>query len=256
MHLAQSEAFRFREAEQTLAEAKAIDPSRLADLFAESGRDEAPGVIDASLETASVWRAAIGGGEAGAVVGLGRGIHPAGLAAAVALLACLAALVWARLEPAARRCIRCGRPFCHLCKSGRDGHEYCSQCYHLYVLGDGLAPETKHRKLYDVERHEWRVRAARRLASALLPGSAQLLRGRAVTGLVLLLAWVAAVAAFEPAVLGPFEHVSGLDLRLGLAGPGTVPALYRVNALTVLGGAAALAVWLAANGLPRRRREP
>ena len=70
------------------------------------------------------------------------------------------------------RCIRCGRPFCSLCKSRPgEGHEYCSQCLHLFVLGDGLAAETKTRKLYEVERHEPLDAPARRLASSLLPGA-------------------------------------------------------------------------------------
>ena len=45
-----------------------------------------------------------------------------------------------RKRSSARRCIRCGDPFCGVCKRSTEGHEYCTPCLHLYVLGESLAP--------------------------------------------------------------------------------------------------------------------
>src|SRR5262249_42668361 len=137
-----------------------------------------------------------GSGEAG----LRPLLNPLTGASLAALLACLVLAFSTQRDPA-RRCIRCGRPFCPACKSQREAHEYCSQCVHLFVLGDGLAPQTKMRKMYEVERHDRRTRRMRRLVSLVLPGSAQLLRGRTGAGVLLLVIWMAALIAWQPRVL-------------------------------------------------------
>ncbi|NIM63843.1 MAG: hypothetical protein GTO30_20005, partial [Acidobacteria bacterium] len=76
--------------------------------------------------------------------------NPVGIGSLGALLACFALWFMLRGGAPARRCIRCGNPFCGQCKHTTEGHEYCTQCLHLFVLGDGLAPETKIKKMYEV----------------------------------------------------------------------------------------------------------
>jgi len=123
------------------------------------------------------------------------------------------------------------------------------------VLGDGLAPEAKTRKLFEVDRHERRVRRTRRLISLLLPGSAQLLRGRALLGTALLVAWLAALIAWKPDLLAGLERALQIELaleelrRVGLA------AGSEVHPLAVLGLLAALLVWFGANAWRFKRRE-
>jgi Tfp pilus assembly protein PilF len=266
MHLAQSESFKFKGADESLNRARDIDSARLAAMLTEAGaRGDRATVIDASLKMTSVWQAALVGGRPQRLSTataspvsptlLLQLVNPISLAAALALVFCGVALVISRGEMPARRCIRCGRPFCHYCKSGQEGHEYCSQCFHLYVLGDGLAPETKTRKLYEVERYERLSRGASRLISILLPGSAHLLRGRAATGSLLLLAWLAALIAWQPVLLRPVEMIAGVDLRLELLAQGSVPAMYGLDPSSWLALLTLPLIWLAGNSWRRKRRE-
>jgi hypothetical protein len=258
MHLSQSESFKFKEAEATLNEARAIDSQQLAELLtAANTKGDGPAVLDASLQMGSVWYAALGGNDPQQVLTseerhglswLGRQfVNPVSVIGLLTLIGCSLLPLLGRAEEAARRCIRCGRPFCHFCKSGREGHEYCSQCLHLFVLGDGLAPETKMRKIYEVEQHERRSRNGRRLLSTVLPGAAQLLRGRAGLGIFLLVAWFGSLIAWQPGVLRPVERFAGLNLRLDLLGPESIPAIYDLNPFTLIAVPVLLAVWLAAN---------
>ncbi len=266
MHLTQSESFKFKEADESLNRARAIDSKRLAEMLSRAGaRSDRATVIDATLRMTSVWQAALVGGRPQRLTEasvspvsprlLLQFVNPISIAAAVALLCCGVAMLIGRGELPARRCIRCGRPFCHYCKSGQEGHEYCSQCFHLYVLGDGLAPETKTRKLYEVERYERFSRAASRLISILLPGSAHLLRGRAALGSLLLLAWLAALIAWQPVILRPLELLAGFDLKLALLAPGIVPAMYGLNPSSWLALMSLPLIWLAGNSWRWNKRE-
>ena len=174
--------------------------------------------------------------------------------AVLALGACVGMLLVFREQPA-RRCIRCGRAFCSRCRTGREGREYCSQCLHLFVIGDGLAPETKTRKLYEVERYERGIRRGRKLFSVLLPGASHLMRGIAGRGCVLVFLWALALIAWNPIVLRPIERLTGLDLHFSMLRLGSVPAAYAMEPSAVLALIGAGMVWLAGNGWLWRRRE-
>jgi len=270
MYLAQSESFQFREATASLERARAADPDRLSELMSGGASDGSPrpGVVDATVDLGSVWSAALEGGpvdhrlgEAEAAPERAFASLPAQFLNPITFVA-LAALVTGAVltgagkpHPPARRCIRCGRPFCHRCKSGREGHEYCTQCMHLFVLGDGLAPETKNRKLFEVERHERRTRLGRKIAGVLVPGAAQVLRGRVGRGLLLATIWFAALVASRPALFAPVERALGLDLRLDLLRAGDVPVGFAIDPLSLVGLAVAAVVWLTANASILRRRE-
>ena len=258
MYLTQSKSFRFKEAEKSLNRARALNEKQVNKLMTASREQEdSLAVVDESVNLGSIWQAALEGRqlqrrmevESGGGFGsfFRQFVNPVSLMALLALLACGAVLVLSGRQMPAQRCIRCGRPFCHYCKSGRHVQAYCSQCLHLFVLGDGLAPETKTRKMYEVERHERWSRKTRRLVSLLLPGTAQLLRGRAALGCLLLLLWLAALLAWRPSTLAPLEQLAGLDLQLELLDAGAVPALFRVNPTAVLAVTAAIVVWLAGN---------
>ena len=160
-----------------------------------------------------------------------------------------------RGRPPAQRCTRCGHPFCARCKSGRDGPEYCSQCVHLFVLGDGLAPETKSMKLYQVERYDTRSRRGRRIASAVLPGASHLLAGRAWFGCGLLMLWLLAWIGGFPQGLAPVERLLGIGIHLAGLRPASIPDVYGLDAVLLLALPLGIAVWLAGNvGFSRMRR--
>lgn len=98
----------------------------------------------------------------------------------------LAMLVWMMRRRAgyAGSCIKCGRTFCHRCKSARESSTYCTQCIHIYLKRDGVALATKRAKLDEVSDHQASTLRRNKLFATFLPGSAQLLEGRTSKGVL------------------------------------------------------------------------
>jgi len=267
MYLAQSDSFKLKEAAESLARARSLDPAQANRLLTSGSREGGgPKVIDAVIDFDSIWRATVEGRhlrewlDAGPekrhwFSTLGGLANTNSLLALAGLMACGTVLVVFHGRPPAQQCSRCGRPFCPDCKSGREGHEYCSQCVHLFVLGDGLAPETKSMKLYEVERHEARGRRGRRLASAILPGTSLLLTGRAWMGFGLLTLWLLAWIGGFPQGLAPLERSLGLSVHLAGLRPGSIPDAYGLDAVFLLALPLGAIAWVAGNVGFRRRRE-
>jgi tetratricopeptide (TPR) repeat protein len=266
MYLAQSDSFKLKEASESLASARRIDPvmtNRLLSIGSREGTGAK--VIDAVIDFDSIWRASVegrhlsewlnGAPERAALASALPGLaNVTSIVALAALLSCGIVLVFFRGIAPAKQCLRCGRPFCAECKPGRDGHDYCSQCVHLFVLGDGLAPETKSMKLYEVERHDAWGRRIRRIASALLPGAAHILTGRAWIGCGLLTLWLLAWLGGFPSGVTALERLLGTGMHLGEMRPGAVPDAYGVDAVALLAIPLGVVVWLVANAGFRRLR--
>jgi tetratricopeptide (TPR) repeat protein len=87
-------------------------------------------------------------------------------------------------------CIKCGRTYCHRCKSGRESATYCTQCIHIYLKRDGVSLETKRTKLEEVTDHHTALVRRNKLFATFMPGSAQLLEGRTAAGVVGLFAFL------------------------------------------------------------------
>ena len=117
---------------------------------------------------------------------------------------------------------------------------------HLYVLRDGLAPETKSKKLYEVERYEGRTRWFRLLSAALLPGAPQMLRGRTWIGILLLTLWFAALIGMAPELVS-FGQSGGLSLAGDLLYPGQVPTRFDQDPLRFAAMLALPVIWLVGN---------
>ncbi len=253
LYRSHAEGFRFTESEEALDRARELDSEEVTRLMARSEK-ERTGVVDADLNLGSVWTAAFEGGsfrtgKTTAVPGgsfLRRFLNPVSVVALLTMVVSLLLAGAAGNRHSARRCIRCGRAFCNRCKTGREGHEYCSQCLHLFVLGDGLAPETKTRKMFEVERHEKATRLVRRYAGWVFPGATQILQGRLLAGCVLLVFWFSALLTWKPAVFRSVEWLTGFDLRYGLLFSGQVPAVRAVDAAGVTGLIATLILWIVA----------
>lgn len=265
MHLAQNDALRLNEASATYQRARAIDPARVEQLLRPRADRT---VIDATIDLSSVWRAALEGerlkdwlraDDAGATPGplsFARSLlNPLSVVSLAALGACLFLLLGPRQRAAARRCVRCGRPYCAHCRASRDPQEFCSQCVHLFVLQDGLAPQTKTRKLYEIEVHDRRSRLARQIGSLLLPGTGAVLRGRAFLGVLLLLGWFAGWLAVRPSSLRALEGLLGLDAHLDLLRSGAVPALLDFDPALLAGVPLLVIVWILGNAWVRHPRE-
>lgn len=102
------------------------------------------------------------------------------------LAAILAPLVFLkrRRHGLAGSCIKCGRTFCPRCKSSRESATYCTQCIHIYLKRDGVSVATKRTKLEEVGQHQSGMLRRNRFIATILPGSAQLLEGRTIIGLI------------------------------------------------------------------------
>ncbi len=79
-------------------------------------------------------------------------------------------------------CIKCGRTFCHRCKSARESATFCTQCIHIYLKRDGVSMVTKRAKLEEVSDHQGGILTRNRWLATFFPGSAQLIEGHTVAG--------------------------------------------------------------------------
>ncbi len=142
------------------------------------------------------------------------------IGAVVSLLLALALWAKRRKNGFANACIKCGRTFCYRCKSARESTTYCTQCIHIYLKRDGVSLDTKRMKLEEVAEHQTGMTRRNRLFATFLPGSAQLLEGRTVRGIlgIFLFALFVMMAVFvgrlAPA-LGPIAEVAQLLVLVG-----------------------------------------
>lgn len=147
------------------------------------------------------------------------GANPITLGALAAVL--LSIVVWLKRRRAgfAGSCIKCGRTFCHRCKSARESTTYCTQCIHIYLKRDGVALATKRAKLDEVSDHSAALQRRNRLFATFLPGSAQLLEGRTIVGVIGVLVFFLFVATaifsgrLAPAI-GPVAETAQLMVRI------------------------------------------
>jgi tetratricopeptide (TPR) repeat protein len=130
------------------------------------------------------------------------------------------------------RCRRCGTAFCRYCHLGQVSGGLCSQCYHLFVVRDGVSGPARNRKLAEVQRAEGRRDRVFRILSVLSPGAGQVYGGWTLSGAALLLAWYGVLSLVAASRVVPFTQVSR---RLS-------PPWLPIGAVVVL-----VMVWLAAN---------
>ncbi|HEX6160314.1 MAG TPA: tetratricopeptide repeat protein, partial [Thermoanaerobaculia bacterium] len=146
-------------------------------------------------------------------------LNPITIGALASLL--LGLFFWLRRRRAgyAGVCIKCGRTFCHRCKSSRESSTYCTQCIHIYLKRDGVSLDTKRKKLEEVTDHHQSTIRRNRLFATFLPGAAQMLEGRTPVGIIgmFLFALFVCTAIFvgrlAPA-LGPSAEVAQLMVRV------------------------------------------
>ncbi len=146
-------------------------------------------------------------------------LNPTTVGAVLALL--IGVLLWLkrRRSGLANACIKCGRTFCYRCKSARESSTYCTQCIHIYLKRDGVSLDTKRQKLEEVSDHLAGMTRRNRLFATFLPGSAQLMEGRTVAGIlgVFFFAFFVAIAVFigrlGPA-FGPVAHIAQTIIRI------------------------------------------
>ena len=144
---------------------------------------------------------------------------PITIGALASLLLALLIFAFRRRAQYANACIKCGRTFCYRCKSARESTTYCTQCIHIYLKRDGVSLDTKRQKLDEVNRHQAGVTRRNRAFATFLPGSAQLMEGRTVAGIlgVFLFAFFVVTALLVgrlgPA-MGPVAEVAQTFVRI------------------------------------------
>lgn len=146
-------------------------------------------------------------------------LNPVTLGALGAIV--LAVVLWLRRRRSgfAGACIKCGRTFCFRCKSARESATYCTQCIHIYLKRDGVSLDTKRHKLEEVSDYHVGMTRRNKLFATFLPGSAQMMEGRTIAGLLGILLFGACIATailtgrLAPA-LGPSAGVAQLIVRV------------------------------------------
>jgi hypothetical protein len=108
----------------------------------------------------------------------------------------------------------------------------CTQCYHLFVVRDGVSGPARNRKLAEVQRAEDRRNRVFRALSILSPGAGQVYGGWTLRGAALLLAWYGCLSLVAASRLVPFTEV---PRRLASPWP------------PIAAGIVLLAVWVTAN---------
>jgi len=144
---------------------------------------------------------------------------PMTIGALASLLLALILFVLRRRTGFANACIKCGRTFCHRCKSARESSTYCTQCIHIYLKRDGVSLDTKRQKLDEVSDHQAGMTRRNRIFATFLPGSAQMLEGRTISGVIGLLLFALMVVTailvgrLAPAI-GPTAEVAQTLVRV------------------------------------------
>jgi len=178
-------------------------------------------VVDLGLTLDDV-REKFAGAEAGVAVrnvasGGQRGARGRALAASlanrfvafVAVFALVALLVarWRGPKAFTVHCGRCGAPFCRFCHLGQVSGGLCSQCYHMFVVRDGVSGPARSRKVAEVQLAERRRGRVFRVLSVLSPGAGQVYGGWTLRGAVLLAAWYGVVCLLAAGRVVPFADV-------------------------------------------------
>ena len=246
--VASGEGYKFDEQARLLEQARALDRARI-ERFTKQPPAQKVAMYDPPIPEA--WRVASQIARSrNAVSQFGNysyfdpnvsAINPVTLGALLTIV--LAVVIWLRRRKAgfANACIKCGRTFCHRCKSARESATYCTQCIHIYLKRDGVSLDTKRKKLEEVSEHHAGMQTRNKLFATFLPGSAQVLEGRTIAGVLGMLIFfffvseAVLVGRLAPA-LGPTASVAQNLVRIGA-------------------GLLALVMWLLLS-LPVYRRRP
>jgi tetratricopeptide (TPR) repeat protein len=246
LSLAHLQKFEYQAYNEAKSNADRLAPGLVADYDRWKYDSGDYATVDLGLSTAQVLDKFAGAETGVAVRNVAAGTRPARapvslaarfssrFAASVLVFAIAAFLVarWRGPKSFTLHCRRCGTAFCRSCHLGQVSGGLCSQCYHLFVVRDGVSGPARNRKLAEVQAAEARRDRVFRVLSVLTPGAGQVYGGWPLRGAVLLLAWYGVLALVVASRVVPFTEVSGR-----LAPPW----------LALAASLALLLVWLAAN---------
>jgi len=133
-------------------------------------------------------------------------------------LVVLALRQWRGKRAFTMRCLKCGTPFCKRCHLGAAPGGLCTQCFHLFVVRDGVSGPARNQKLLEVQHEDERREKVFRVLTLVSPGAGHLYANKTFAGIGLTLAWYTMLACVLLAgrVLPVSEAPSTLASRLGL----------------------------------------
>jgi tetratricopeptide (TPR) repeat protein len=205
-------------------------------------------VVDLGLSRDQVWAKFAGTSSGVAVRNVFAGAPPLPQAGTlVAALwnrfaAALPVLALAAFAVARRRgekaftmhCGRCGTPFCRSCHLGQMTGGLCSQCYHIFVVRDGVSGPARNRKMGEVQQAEARRSRVFRVLSVIAPGAGHVYAGSTLLGVALLVVWWSTLSLYGVSRVLPVTEV---------------PRALQPPWPTVAAGLVLLVVWALANRL-------
>lgn len=260
LSLAHLEKFQYQAYNEAKSSADRLAPGLIAgyDRWRFDSGDYA--VVDLGLSQDEVRRKFAGVGEGvgernvlGTPAIRGSGLAPASLlnrfTAAAGVFALVAFLMaWVRGSKAFTvHCSRCGTAFCRHCHLGKAVVDLCSQCYHLFVVRDGVSGPVRNRKMLEVQGRETRRAGIFRILSVVSPGAGHVYSRQTLVGVALVSAWYTLLATVLASRVVP---LTGVSSRI------TPPWV------ALLIGALLVAIWVMANrigpefeaGLPKTRK--
>jgi tetratricopeptide (TPR) repeat protein len=180
-------------------------------------------VVDMGPDTGRVTRN-LAGDEGGAVASALANRF----SAAIGVFALVAFAVgrWRGPKAFTLHCGRCGTAFCRSCHLGQVSGGLCSQCYHMFVVRDGVSAPARNRKMAAVQAAEARRDRVFRALSVLSPGAGQVYGGWTLRGTALMLVWYGALGVLLGSRRVPFAEVAGaVSPPWGAMAAGTVLVL-------------------------------
>jgi tetratricopeptide (TPR) repeat protein len=178
-------------------------------------------VVDLGLSREDVWRK-----FAGVAEGVGvRNVHAGGASGGgafrlqsllnrftgAAVVLGIVAMLVGRVRGSKAftvHCSRCGTAFCRQCHLGQVVGDLCSQCYHLFVVRDGVSGPVRNRKMLEVQGKETRRGRVFRVLSVLSPGAGQVYARQTLAGTLLVTGWYTVLAGLFASQLVPLTEVS------------------------------------------------
>jgi tetratricopeptide (TPR) repeat protein len=108
------------------------------------------------------------------------------------------------------RCTKCGTPFCKQCHLGAAPGGLCTQCFHLFIVRDGVSGPARNQKLVEVQREEERRERVFRILSLLSPGAGHIYVRKTLMGVAFAAVWYGLLAlALLAGQMVPVTHAAG-----------------------------------------------
>jgi tetratricopeptide (TPR) repeat protein len=238
LSLAHLQRFEYQPAQEARSQAERLAPGLVREydrLWKYDKGDYA--VVDLSLSREEVWAKFLGvasgpgrknvAGRALPALGAGLLLKET-LNRFAAFLVVFAIVVvvlqrWRGKKMFTMRCQKCGTPFCKLCHLGAAGG-LCTQCYHLFVVRDGVSGPARNQKLLEVQKEDEKRERIFRALSLLSPGAGHFYAQKPILGWLFAFAWYGILAAvlLVGRVLPLTEAPSSLSGSWGLIAAGVL----------------------------------